>query len=280
MILQISAGQGPRECELAVTKLFAALEKEFGGLTVLSRGMGSGQDTCSSIIFCSGEDLGFLEGSVQWICESPYRKGHKRKNWFVDVSVIAEAGNAGREMAGGNAGTVGRGARGGEAGAASREMAGGRAGAACRGAAGGRAGTVGGGARGGEAGAAGRERAGGRAGAACRGAAGGKAGAVCREGELRFERFHCGGKGGQNVNKVETGVRLVHLPTGLTVTSTEERSQFMNRQKALKKLEKILGQMEEDSKRQQKKAAWMEHSRLERGNPVRVYEGMNFRRKM
>lgn len=208
MILQISAGQGPRECELAVTKLFAALEKEFGGLTVLSRGMGSGQDTCSSITFCSGEDLGFLEGSVQWICESPYRKGHKRKNWFVDISVIEEAGNGGREMAGGNAGTAGR------------------------------------------------------------------------EGELRFERFHCGGKGGQNVNKVETGVRLVHLPTGLTVTSTEERSQFMNRQKALKKLEKILGQMEEDSKRQQKKAAWMEHSRLERGNPVRVYEGMNFRRKM
>lgn len=195
MILQISAGQGPRECELAVVKLFEALQKEFGGLKVLSRGPGEGRAACSSITFRSGEELGFLNGSVQWICESPYRKGCKRKNWYVNVSVIPEAGS------------------------------------------------------------------------------------VCREQELRFERFHCGGKGGQNVNKVETGVRLIHLPTNITVTATEERSQFMNRQKALKKLERRLEQLEEGSKSRQKKAAWMEHSRLERGNPVRVYEGMDFRRR-
>ena len=56
---------------------------------------------------------------------------------------------------------------------------------------------------------------------------------ISMEQNIRFERFHCGGNGGQNVNKVETGVRLIHLPTGITVTSTAERSQFLNRKDAM-----------------------------------------------
>ena len=272
MIVQISAGQGPRECELAVVKLFAALQKEFGGLTVLSRGQGSGRDTCSSITFRSGEDLGFLEGSVQWICESPYRKGHKRKNWFVDVSVIPEVGEVSWR-----GGTVS-----GKGDSASRkgDSVSWKGDSASR--------------KGDSASWKGdsvswKEDSVSRKGdsASRKGdsasrkdeSAERKTGAVSWEQELRFERFHCGGKGGQNVNKVETGVRLIHLPTNISVTATEERSQFMNRQKALKKLERILEQRETDSKGQQKKAAWREHSRLERGNPVRVYEGMDFRRR-
>jgi len=54
---------------------------------------------------------------------------------------------------------------------------------------------------------------------------------ISRKQEIRFERFHSGGNGGQNVNKVETGVRLVHIPTGITVTSTSERSQLANRRR-------------------------------------------------
>lgn len=53
------------------------------------------------------------------------------------------------------------------------------------------------------------------------------------EKDLEFSTFRSGGKGGQNVNKVETGARVVHLPTGIAVRCTEERSQAQNKEKAL-----------------------------------------------
>jgi len=54
--------------------------------------------------------------------------------------------------------------------------------------------------------------------------------------QCRVETFMAGGKGGQHQNKTESGVRLVHLPTGLVVTSREERSQYRNKSIALERL--------------------------------------------
>jgi peptide chain release factor len=197
MILQISSGQGPAECELAVGKLFEALQKEYPEIEKLdshqSRYAKDGGYT--SILFATERDLSELEGTVQWICQSPYRLHHKRKNWYVDISVIPEAES------------------------------------------------------------------------------------VCKEDEIRFERFHCGGKGGQNVNKVETGVRLIHIPTGLVVTSTAERSQYQNKKNALMKLNVLLHQKEREAQRKQTNDAWREHTKIVRGNPVRTYVGMDFKRK-
>ncbi len=51
--------------------------------------------------------------------------------------------------------------------------------------------------------------------------------------EIRLDLFHSGGAGGQNVNKVQTGVRLTHVPTGIVVTCTDERSQLKNKLKAM-----------------------------------------------
>ncbi len=192
MIVQISAGQGPSECQLAVAKLYEALKKEYGDLELISDTRGYEKGCFDSIRFRTGQDLSDLEGTVLWICRSPFRKNHKRKNWYVDVSIIPEQTG------------------------------------------------------------------------------------IVSDKEYRIEKFHCGGKGGQNVNKVETGVRIIHLPTGLVSQSTEERSQFQNKQRAMEKLQEKLAALRKEQEAKQANAAWREHTRIIRGNPVRIYEGEKF----
>ena len=195
MIVQISSGQGPAECELAVVKLFNSLKSEYKDIELIQKHDAKTPGCCTSIMFSTDEDLSALEGTIQWICESPFRPHHKRKNWFVDVSIIPE-----------------------------QEI-------------------------------------------------------ICQDNNIRFERFHCGGKGGQNVNKVETGVRLVHIPTGITVTSTAERSQLLNKKDALEKLATILNCNQSEQMQLQNNSAWREHNKIVRGNPVRTYKGQAFQRK-
>lgn len=69
---------------------------------------------------------------------------------------------------------------------------------------------------------------------------------VVNPAEFEMEYSRSGGKGGQNVNKVETAVRIIHIPTGLDVRSTNERSQLANREKAMMILTSKLQQLEEE----------------------------------
>ena len=67
MIVQISAGQGPAECQLAVAKLFEALKREYGNFETLSETKGHERGCLDSIRFRTEHDLSGLAGTVLWI---------------------------------------------------------------------------------------------------------------------------------------------------------------------------------------------------------------------
>ena len=194
MIVQISSGQGPAECELAVQKLYDTLCREYPDIEMISSHKSKHSGKYTSIMFSTDNDLSDLEGSVLWICSSPLRPNHARKNWYVDVSIIPEAEP------------------------------------------------------------------------------------VDMSEDIRIESYHCGGHGGQNVNKVASGIRIIHKPTGITVTSTRERSQYLNKQDALRKLATVLREIDMVNKSREKNDAWKNHTQIVRGNPVRVYKGLSFTR--
>jgi peptide chain release factor len=194
IMMQLSSGQGPDECELAVAKLFDALRREFPDIELIDVSPGRREGGCKSMRFYADSALRRLEGTVQWICQSPYRPKHKRKNWFVDVSVCVEAG--------------------------ATEL---------------------------------------------------------REDRIRFETFRSSGKGGQHVNKTESGVRAVYEPTGDSVTVMDERSQYQNKRIAMERLRKLILERNQSGQAGAKSHNRLENYKIVRGNPVRVYEGLDFR---
>lgn len=91
------------------------------------------------------------------------------------------------------------------------------------------------------------------------------------EDDIRVDIFCSSGKGGQNINKVETAVRLTHLPTGIVVTCQDERSQLANKRRAMQRLQERL-QQDLDRVCHQQYVEGRDSQVKDRSNAVRVYD--------
>jgi peptide chain release factor len=203
-IIQISSGRGPAECCLAVALALREILQEAReqqiACEVIDRNPGQEKGTLvsalvrlegkNSVQFCAG-----WTGALLWIAQSPYRKFHKRKNWFIGIEKYDTASSGQWDAK-----------------------------------------------------------------------------------EVRYQTLRASGPGGQNVNKVETAVRAIHVPTGLQVVASDSRSQLQNKKLATARLEQQYAEWQLKDVKNNQQQQWEQHDALQRGNPVRTYTGSAFKR--
>jgi len=202
VFLHITAGDGPRECQWVVVQLALVFCKEAKaeGLSADIMWEGESQSVARSLLLkitgkMADRFVKLREGTIRWIGQSPFRKNHKRKNWYIGVSKAPDIANV----------------------------------------------------------------------------------VEFNERDIRYQTLKASGPGGQHVNKTESAVRAMHIPTGIIVTAQEERSQFANKRLTRIKIAMLLEAQKEAAKNRQQDILWTNHKSLERGNEVRAYEGIKFK---
>ena len=98
------------------------------------------------------------------------------------------------------------------------------------------------------------------------------------EKDIEYQAVRSQGAGGQNVNKVNSAVRATHIPTQVSVFAQDSRSQHENKKLAKERLLFKLQEFQQIKIQNQINEKWNNHLNLERGNPVKVFSGKDFKK--
>ncbi|AOW20470.1 peptide chain release factor H [Urechidicola croceus] len=99
------------------------------------------------------------------------------------------------------------------------------------------------------------------------------------ERDLKYQAIRSSGPGGQHVNKVSSAIRVLHIPTGIQVVVMDSRSQHQNRKVALERIQIKLQEKQIESLKNSMQQQWENHMSLERGNPIKIFTGSDFKQK-
>jgi peptide chain release factor len=97
--------------------------------------------------------------------------------------------------------------------------------------------------------------------------------------EISFQAMRSSGPGGQHVNKVSSAIRATHKKTGLQVVAMDSRSQHQNKKIAIKRLQEKIAIFNQEELQKNVDGQWRNHLELQRGNPVRVFKGADFKKE-
>ena len=99
------------------------------------------------------------------------------------------------------------------------------------------------------------------------------------EKDIQYQAMRSSGAGGQHVNKVSSAIRATHIPTGIAVVSMDSRSQHQNKKLATERLMQKLAQNNVEQLKSQFQNTWMNQTQVERGSPIRTFEGTDFKKE-
>lgn len=97
--------------------------------------------------------------------------------------------------------------------------------------------------------------------------------------QVKFQAMRSSGPGGQHVNKVSSAIRATHIPTGIQVVVMESRSQHQNRKLAISRLSEKMQELHTQELKKHAVNQWENHLDLQRGNPIRVFKGSDFKQE-
>lgn len=99
------------------------------------------------------------------------------------------------------------------------------------------------------------------------------------EKDVQYQAMRSSGAGGQHVNKVSSAIRATHIPTGIAVVAMDSRSQHQNKKLATERLKQKIEANNLNQFKNQEQNTWTNQMQIERGNPIRVFQGSDFKKQ-